>query len=99
MQKKFLDFVRNEPQPNTAPPPGRFPLRIAFPPHPWLAVPEGWQRLPDGRILATFHDLEELRWSVAASLAAKEAEAARPPKRGAEQVQMFPTPAKTGYEE
>lgn len=77
----------------------RFPLRIAFPPHPWLAVPEGWQRLADGRILATFQNLEELRWSVAASLAAKEATVKNRQSGGAEQVQMFLPPAKTGYEE
>jgi hypothetical protein len=104
MQKKFLDFVRNEPQPNTAPQPGRFPLRIVFPPHPWLAVPEGWQRLPDGRILATFQDLEDLRWIVAASLAAREeaeTEAVRTHQKilGKEQMQMFAPPARTGYEE
>ena len=77
----------------------RFPLRIAFPPHPWLAVPEGWQRLPDGRILATFQDVEELRWSVAASLAARDETVKNRQSGGAEQVQMFQTPAKTGYEE
>ena len=39
-----------------------FPLRINWPADAAVAVPEKWQRLPDGRIQATYRDQLELRW-------------------------------------
>lgn len=53
----------------------QFPIKIAYPNKPWVAAPEGQSEpLPDGRLLVTYNDIEELRWCIMASQMAKEAE-------------------------
>lgn len=78
-----------------------FPLRMAFPAHRWLAAPDGqWQRLPDGRLLVTFADIEQLAWCLEASLAARSAEAERPARPVApEQPELIPSKPKFYYPE
>lgn len=41
-----------------------FPLTIIYPPDAQIAVPATWRRLPTGQIEATYHDYDELYWSV-----------------------------------
>lgn len=51
----------------------QFPIKIAYPNEPWIAAPEGQSELlPDGRLLVTYNDIEELRWCIMASQMAKE---------------------------
>lgn len=75
----------------------KFPLTIRFPNHNWLALPPTYRRLDTGEIEATYHDIEELRWSVNISLWAKDAEAQRP-AAPVQQV-MFKTVSKSNYQE
>ncbi|MCB0207697.1 MAG: hypothetical protein KDJ52_00115 [Anaerolineae bacterium] len=74
-----------------------FPLKIRFPGNkPWLALPPTYRRLDTGEIEATYHDIEQLRWSVTLSLWAKEAESQRP--AAPVQQTMF-TETKNNYQE
>jgi hypothetical protein len=50
----------------------KYPLTIIYPAGAPIAAPEHWRRLPDGRIEATYHNEQELFWSVTLSLMLKE---------------------------
>lgn len=76
----LLDFIRQplETIPSTpvhhSPNPisESWPIVIVFPSDPWIAVPENWRRLEDGRIETTYQSYQELYWSMIISCWLKE---------------------------
>lgn len=60
----------------------KYPITIVFPAGANIAVPSTWQCLPTGEIQATYHDYQELYWSVTLSQWIKEWSALPAPWEG-----------------